>query len=190
MKPDTTGVPNAAKCMQTYSGRMVDPLNPEVRDVCIEDISHALALICRYGGHCRQFYSIAQHCVLVSQNVEKGYELEGLLHDSSESYIGDIVRPLKVQKVFSDVYKAIEHAWENTIADRFRLRYPWHPSIKQADNLVLFTEQRDLVNVQLYWNGSEKYTLLKKVINPWGPAKAERKFLERYYQLETLRGAK
>src|ERR1700724_2684254 len=79
---------------QTFTGRRFYPLSPRVEDVCIEDIAHALSNICRYGGHCREFYSVAQHCNMVSDWMPE-FKLEGLLHDSPEAYIGDMVRPVK-----------------------------------------------------------------------------------------------
>ena len=53
----------------TFTGRRVWPLDPRPEDICIEDIAHALALTCRFTGHCREFYSVAQHSVLVSHYV-------------------------------------------------------------------------------------------------------------------------
>ena len=52
--------------MQTFTGRQFFPLDPHPNDVDPVDIAHALSLICRYGGHTRRFYSVAEHCVLLS----------------------------------------------------------------------------------------------------------------------------
>src|SRR4029077_4249720 len=53
--------------MQTYSGRKFYPLHPRAEDVELADVAHGLAMTCRYGGHSRLFYSVAEHCVLVSE---------------------------------------------------------------------------------------------------------------------------
>lgn len=105
--------------LQTHSGKKIDLINPTPEMVDIEDIAHALSMICRFNGHCREFYSVAEHSVLVevmgsqmmrqeaarnsrklsvppkptSEFVQKSLEL--LLHDAAEAYIGDLTTPLK-----------------------------------------------------------------------------------------------
>lgn len=81
--------------IQTFSGRQFFPLEPRVEDVCIEDIAHGLSNLCRYAGHCECFYSVAQHCLLVSRVVPREHALRGLLHDASEAYLIDVPRPIK-----------------------------------------------------------------------------------------------
>ena len=51
----------------TYSGNLFWPLLPNPADVRIEDIAHALSNQCRFAGHSHTFYSVAEHCVRVSQ---------------------------------------------------------------------------------------------------------------------------
>ncbi|MHA1573246.1 MAG: hypothetical protein ACTSX8_04570 [Alphaproteobacteria bacterium] len=46
--------------IQTYTGVTWDLLNPRVEDVNIEDIAHSLSLQCRFTGHSRVHYSVAQ----------------------------------------------------------------------------------------------------------------------------------
>ena len=47
--------------MTTYSGRKFDPMQMTPGDVYIEDIAHALSLLCRGGGQLTYFYSVGQH---------------------------------------------------------------------------------------------------------------------------------
>lgn len=91
-----------------------DPNNPHIRTftdkkfyfldirpehICIEDIAHSLSNICRYGGHCKQFYSVAEHSIACCDRMGNGEDasvrLWALLHDAAEAYIGDICKPLK-----------------------------------------------------------------------------------------------
>ena len=51
--------------MQTYSGFQFWPLDPRPEEIHVIDIAHSLANQCRYAGHCREFYSVAQHSVLL-----------------------------------------------------------------------------------------------------------------------------
>ena len=80
----------------TYTGKIFDLLNPKPEMVCIKDIAHSLAYQCRYTGHTKFFYSVAQHCVLMAENPDlPGDPLQKLLHDAAETYIGDMARPWK-----------------------------------------------------------------------------------------------
>lgn len=83
--------------MGTSSGGKFWPLDPRVEDFNIGDIAHHLSMICRYGGAVQSFYSVAEHSILVSHYVPPEYAKEALLHDASEAYVGDLIRPLKHQ---------------------------------------------------------------------------------------------
>lgn len=163
----------------TFTGRKITPLDPDPDDIAIEDIAHALALQCRFTGHVRQFYSVAQHSVMVSQLVPKEQALDGLLHDASEAYLADIARPIKNMPGFGDVYHAAEAKLEEAVAWHFGTTYPMSPEVKVADNLMLWAEMRDLMPVDPP-DGVEMYS---KEVKPWGPVLAELKFLARYNKL-------
>lgn len=145
--------------IQTYSGKAFDLWDPQPDQIDITDIAHALSLQCRFNGHCRQFYSVAQHSVLVARLLPEPLRLYGLLHDAAEAYIGDIVRPLKERLVMfgmrydgSNEYTAFKYSEANLIERiyaHFRLRTPLEyderQAIKYADDVMLATEARDLL---------------------------------------------
>ncbi|MDE6714844.1 MAG: phosphohydrolase [Lachnospiraceae bacterium] len=86
--------------MKTYSGLRIDPFDPRPEEIHIEDIAHALSLICRGNGQVTHFYSVAQHCLNCEREAEaRGHgrrlRLACLLHDASEAYLNDIIRPVK-----------------------------------------------------------------------------------------------
>ena len=124
------------------SGRYFDLMNPRPEDVDILDIASALSKLCRFTGHTSEFYSVAQHSYYVAKIVPPQYALQGLLHDASEAYIGDVASPLKM--LLPD-YKVVEQRVEAAIAERFGLPVKLHESVKHADLVMLATEQRDLM---------------------------------------------
>lgn len=132
----------------TATGRLCFILSPEESAIDIVDIAIGLSRICRFGGHLRpdvSFYSVAQHCVLVSYLVPPELALRALLRDASEAYLGDVIRPLKC--VVGPIYKPLEQRWEREIGRRFHLGdalVHMHPAVKRADNIALETERRDL----------------------------------------------
>jgi hypothetical protein len=112
----------------TASGKIIDLKNPSEDSICIDDIANALSKICRFGGNTNQFYSVAQHSVLVSKLVDPEFAKEALLHDASEAYLGDVIKPLKV--MIGNAYDLLEKNFETVIAHRFNLRQT--PQIKAA----------------------------------------------------------
>lgn len=165
----------------TYTGRTIRPLSPDPEDIDIEDIAHSLSNSCRFTGHVREFYSVAQHSVLCSYIVPPEYRMMALLHDASEAYLSDIARPIKMEPEFGDVYRTAETRLEEAIAVKFGLDHPWAPEVKEADNVLLRTEQRDLMPA-VFRHAGEGY--LSEEIDPWLPHIAKTAFLDRYYALK------
>jgi 5'-nucleotidase len=169
----------------TCSGLKFYPTAPKASEVKIRDIAHALALVCRFGGHVKEPYSVAQHSVLVSRQL-CNYEptntllqMYGLLHDASEAYIGDMVRPLKVQM---PLFLEIEERLMKVIYKAFKLPKLSEREerlLKRADNELLLAERRDiLVYTTHRWHIPEKPAAVD--IDPWNWVRAESEFMQRY----------
>lgn len=129
--------------MQTHTNRAWHFEDPRAEDVDILDIAHALGNLCRYGGHCRSFYSVAEHSYWVSHIVPPEDALAGLLHDATEAYVCDVPRPLK--HLLTN-YKATENRQWEAIAAAFGLPTELPESVKEADNAMLFVEKDQLLD--------------------------------------------
>lgn len=133
---------NRGEWFLSAKGRQLYPFDMRPEDVDIEEIAHALSMLCRFNGHCREFYSVAQHSVLVAQALPPELALAGLLHDATEAYCGDMIRPLKRSM---PAYREVEDRIWAVIAQRFGLPQDLPPEVKEADNRMLQTERRDLL---------------------------------------------
>ena len=178
----------AGDWMQTFTGVKYYPYDPRPEDFVIEDIAHALSMLCRYNGHCDDFMSVGQHSVLMSHYVKPKNALWALMHDASEAYLGDLVRPVKhggppACLGLGDEFKALENHTLSLIAQRFDLPWPIPEEIHEADNRMLATESRDIMGGQVKpWGlgGAEPYD---RTIISWYPNIAKRAFLSRYDEL-------
>lgn len=172
--------------IQTYTGKKFYPLNPDPETICIEDIAHALSNICRFTGHCNEFYSVAQHSILVSQFWVD--PMVGLLHDASEAYICDIASPIKRDDSFSK-YRAIEENLQNIIYEKFgiskdRLSRNIH-ALKVTDVRMLKTEYLQFMNQyeNIDWR-MDKINAFDIKIVPMQPREAKGEFLKTFYKYE------
>lgn len=159
-------------------------LSPVPEDIDIETIAHSLSNLCRFTGHTREFYSVAQHSVLVSNIVPSRLALEGLLHDSHEAFVGDIATPLK--RLLPD-YKMIEALAGEAVAKMFDLPLVMPDEVKWADTVALASEVRDLLpGLYSDWNFPAGITIESascKAIVPLTPQQARDEFLDRYYEI-------
>ena len=162
-------------------GKMINPLNPSPDDFDIEVIAHSLSLKCRFNGHIKWFYSVAQHAYLVSMLVSDENALWGLLHEMDEVYFPDIPAPLK--KYFCD-WEKITNSNLEIGALKHGLRMPIPKEVKKFDYLVRCAEMRDLMaDCEEPWLPNPKeYAMIDK-ITPWRTEVAKLEFLDRYYHL-------
>lgn len=133
--------------IQTYTGKQFRPLRPRIEDLDINDIAHSLANQCRFAGHVKEFYSVAQHSYLVSYLCSPDDALWGLLHDASEAYLVDLPGPLKRHPDFN-IYRVAEMYMMAVICDRFGLPREEPASVRHADKVLLATEKRDLLGAE------------------------------------------
>lgn len=168
--------------MQTYTGLAFWPIDPQIEDIDVHDIAHALSMICRYGGHVHRFYSVAEHCVLMSEAIAPQHAAGALLHDSAEAYLIDLPRPIKRQ---IPQYAEIEDRLLTLIFERFGLPYPYSPEVKEADNRILLDEREVLLGPRpLQWSSDlESLPPLGVEIRSWTPAQAEAAYLARFTEL-------
>lgn len=167
--------------MQTYSGKRFYPFDPQVSSIDIVDIAHALAMTCRYGGHCKQFYSVAQHSVLVGSKAPAEKALRALMHDAPEAYTGDLIRPIKKHPEMA-AFTWVEGTIERAIAVRFDLPWPiMDAEIKRLDDRIILDE-RDQVMVPTDDDWRVTGEPLGVTIEPWGPEIARQKFLDAFDQ--------
>ncbi|WP_127078424.1 phosphohydrolase [Rhodomicrobium lacus] len=181
---------------QTHSGLAFDLTAQLPHQVNIHDIAAALAKQCRFAGACTQFYSVAQHSVIVADALKKHtpiVQLYGLLHDAHEAYIGDVIRPVKelVASVLPyDPFSALGDAVQRTIYAAFRLPEPSEAVrqlVHRADNQALATEQRDVMaDPEREWGLTEAPLSRPIIPLPW--PRAEEKFLQAFADLSVQAG--
>jgi len=177
--------------LQTVSGRWVNPFDPDPDQLDAGDIARALANVCRFGGHSRSFYSVAQHSVIVSRLVEeRGGDAEdafaALMHDATEAYLGDMPHPLKHRSPLGAAYKAAEDHLESALRARFAIKRDV-PEIKRVDRALLAAERRAFSAERWHWPELEGVEPLDVELTAWPPDEAARAFAERYAELDARR---
>jgi uncharacterized protein len=190
-QPDRAAPPAPGPYLQTVSGRWVNPFDPAPDQLDAGDIARALANQCRFGGHSRVFYSVAQHSVIVSELVEqRGGDAEdafaALMHDASEAYLGDMPHPLKHRSPLGAAFRAAEKQLEQAIRARFRIR-PDVPEIKRADSALLATERRAFSAEQWHWPELDGVEPVDLELTAWSPDEAAEAFARRYAELDARR---
>jgi len=169
----------------------VNPFDPDPAQLDAGDIARALGNLCRFGGHSRVFYSVAQHCVIVSHVVEeRGGDVEdafaGLMHDAGEAYLGDMPHPLKHRSALGAAFRDAEGRLEEAIRDRFGIKADV-PEIKAVDRALLATERRAFSAEIWHWPELKDVEPLDLELTPWSPDRAADEFARRYAELEVRR---
>lgn len=171
-----------ADWMETSTGRKFWPARPRIQDITVFDIAHALAMKCRYNGHSRKFYSVAEHCVLLSGYarylglpVETQYHL--LMHDANEAYLPDVPRPIK--HFFPDLLK-MEHQLDAMIREWAGLGPVVPHVVKELDSRVIKDERAQVMGPSDNSWKTDALQALGIAIPAHGPSEAERMFLNAF----------
>lgn len=162
------------------NGGHFDYESPERSVYTIEDIARGLSHTARFSGQTDRVYTVAQHSVLVSKMVPPEHALEGLMHDAVESFLCDIPSPLKRML---PGYIELEKRAESDMCKRFGMKFPFHPSIKEADIRVFLAERRDMQPCvkEVCYEGYEPYA--NKII-AWDSHMSYIYFLRRFNELK------
>lgn len=167
--------------MQTYTGRQFFPLDPHPDDVDPVDIARALSMTCRYGGHVSTFYSVAEHCVLMSNAVSAEAAAWALIHDAAEAYIGDMIRPLKLHM---PTFRVAEDRLMSVISEALGIGdLLGADEVRRADTRILLDERAALkADPPAPWD-ADRLEPLGVEIRAWQPVTAERMWLDRLHDL-------
>ena len=175
----------ASSALQTFTGRRLDPLDPDPQQIVIDDIAHALGNQCRFGGHCRSFYSVAQHSCLLADLIaaDGGGEedqLWALLHDASEAYLVDLPHPVKHRSALGSAFRELEARLQSVILERFGLVGEPPTRVKEMDRALLAAEKVALTASGWEWPELEGVEPVAVTIEPWPPARSTREYRWRF----------
>jgi len=166
--------------IQTYTGRFINPYDPNPDDICIEDIAHALSLINRFTGHTTEPYSVAEHSIWMSLHATNEARMAALLHDAAEAYLGDQARPIKTHE-----YRAAERylLWKIFIRFGIKTTPKIEHQVKELDNWALYLECKRFMpvipeGIKPYANYMDERKL---EVRPW--QEVEKAFLEEFEYL-------
>lgn len=189
---------------QSYSGERYWSLDPLPEEVHLVDIVQGLVNAARYRGQTKFFYPVLTHCVLVSRAVEqraleKGWSFqaskdaafEGLLHDASEAFLGDVARPLKRMRTMRE-YRNVEAKWEHAINNAFNIQPTKQTTklVKEVDTRIVLDEIWVLMKDPTMWERSGRYPGLEPLgieIPNWTREECIRQFYTRYNELRPLK---
>ncbi len=174
-----------------YGGTQFTPLKPVKEEVYITDIAHSLSNICRFNGHSKFFYSIAQHCMAVADMIKQDklspeMEMYGLLHDASECYISDLLSPVKA---CIPGYKNIEKNIEDVIYDAIGIPRPTPEELKvlkKYDSIALYVEAKHLMKRYESLSNITIYEKIDYPIEKKDHDEIKKEFLDRFNSLQLV----
>lgn len=187
--------------LTTYTGRIINVLDPKPEDICLGDIARGLSMQCRYAGQIQAFYTVAEHSVLCARASQTRGDHDHvtkavLLHDAAEAYVGDLIGPVKgaLRSLGSRHFDYLEALFARAIAIRFDLEAPDSvlpsieepltldrpvfstPVVKMFDKAACAREQLSLRKMPPGWKVSVEPLDTEPFC--WRPSRAEREFYD------------
>lgn len=178
----------AGAWIETATGTAFNIMGPLPEMINIEDIAHSGSQINRFTGHCKFPYPVSQHSRLGSYLVAPELALRFLLHDASESYIGDMNRPLKHYTEAGKAYQRVEEPLQEAIYAKFGIYGSDPEEIHVIDNQMLYAEKAQLMGKLKWgeiWGRDERAADVKIVETSFADNK--RLYLERFNELYKIR---
>lgn len=172
----------------TYTGMHFNPIRPEEEKIFIQDIAHALSLLCRGNGHVSCFFSVGQHCIHCAKEAEaRGYSarvcLACLLHDAGEAYMSDVTSPLKQHLPEYREYenKLLEIIYQKYLGDP--LTPAERSQVDTIDHEMLYYDLKELLGEEQERTAPEMKTSFSYAMRPFDDVEEEYKALfARYTQ--------
>lgn len=135
----------------TLKGNLIDLFEFKPEDIDIEEVAHSLSNLCRYNGMTKKFYSVAEHCVLMTRHAREQWldneqvQKAALLHDASEAYVGDVTYHLK--KVVLD-FSYYEDQILNAIFKKYNVDFSGQieEDVHWLDRCICVDEMKQLMN--------------------------------------------
>ena len=167
-----------ANYITTYTGKQLDPFRPRAELICVEDIAHALSLLCRGNGHVRTFWSVGQHCICcakeaAARGMSDRLVLACLLHDASECYLSDVPSPLKAQL---PVYQQQEARLMSLLYEKFlgsNLTAEEQAQLKEIDQALLWYDLEHLLGEPHHPNAPELHITIDYSARPFASVEEE-----------------
>jgi len=160
-----------------------------------EEMAHATSMMCRFGGHVRRFYSVAEHQLLVAmlcEQLQLADPFEGLLHDGHEGYLVDLNKPWKAAITG---YVSVEHKLETALRKQYKLPLTITAGCKKADLIALAIEAQQLLpnhGVDIVYPPGivEQARALRDIhLNGYAPGLAGPEWLAAFHELRPANGA-
>ncbi|MFR0962161.1 MAG: hypothetical protein ACLSGB_09885 [Dorea sp.] len=163
----------------TYTGKHFEPTNPDPELIRIEDIAHALSMLCRGNGHVKTFWSVGQHCIVscareaAARGLSNRMVLACLLHDASECYMSDVPTPFKNEL---PEYQEQEEHLLGIIYEKFLgsdLTEEEQKELKEIDHAMLWYDLEHLLGEIQYGEIPELHIDLDYTVRPFEEVEEE-----------------
>lgn len=167
-------------------GRSLDITCPDTLAIQIDDIALSLSRKCRFGGFTREWFSVAQHSWNVAMHLRAFgatpvVQLQGLMHDAQEAYLGDVATP---HKDLFHGFRELEEHLQSVVFDRFSIPWPLDSKVRAVDELMLHSEAEALLpRPTPDWVKPGLGVSAMCDLSGWTHVKAHHKFLDLFYSL-------